>query len=498
MNSQTNERTGAQLPRIEHRPQNITNLDNGQDAQTLMQLAGKPLDPWQKYVVDLALAERADGSYAAFEVAVNAPRQNGKNVIIEALELHGLFLDSDCVVITHSAHRFSTARKSFKELERLIRDTPQLFRRVKGAAGHEPFEDVKGIKTSSAEMSIELVDGSKITYVARSNASTRGLTGDKVILDEAYDLTADEIAAMMPTMAARTQNQNPQIIYTSSAGMPSSEVWEKIRNRAISKSGNRLLYCEWSAADDAASDDLSAWYQANPALGRRISVKYIQETEFQTLDDEQFRRERLGIWAQVGYNTVIPARDWDGLKDSSSVPSELLYFAVDVPPSRDGASIGVASRLDDGRIHVELVDRRVGTGWVAQRLAELQAAWEPRGIIVQAGSQAGGLVSEFRRAGVRCRLVAARDYLQACGMFLDGVKRSSVVHLGQGELDEAVAGAAFRFVGDTLFKWARRDAVTDISPLVAVSLAVFGVETDKRFKSDAGGFVGSGWKVVAL
>ncbi|MFW5415040.1 hypothetical protein J0910_00005, partial [Nocardiopsis sp. CNT-189] len=42
----------------------------------------------------------------------------------------------------------------------------------------------------------------------------RGLTADRVILDEAYNLSDDHMAALLPTMSARP---NPQIVYTTSA-----------------------------------------------------------------------------------------------------------------------------------------------------------------------------------------------------------------------------------------------------------------------------------------
>ena len=113
-------RVGEQRPRIESLPGDAVSFEAGEIAGDLMAVVGKPLDDWQAYVARHARAQRADGRFAAFEVGVNVPRQNGKNVIVEAVELDGLFLDPDCTVITHSAHLFSTARKAFRELEDLI------------------------------------------------------------------------------------------------------------------------------------------------------------------------------------------------------------------------------------------------------------------------------------------------------------------------------------------------------------------------------------------
>ncbi|MFP7697126.1 terminase [Trueperella sp. LYQ143] len=495
MNLPGDVRCGSQTPRIAHIPQTIADFSAGEDAIDLIAIAGKELMPWQASVVRNALGITQTGKYAALEVAVNAPRQNGKNVIIEAIELYNLFLNPDCKVITHTAHLFSTARKSFSELEAIIRDNPWMFSRVAGAQGRSRFDDVRGIRTSSAEMSIKLADGSKITYVTRTGRQGRGLTGDLVVLDEAFDLDEDQIASLMPTMAARTMQGNPQILYTSSAGMLSSATWERVRDRALSGADSALMYVEWSADDTADSGDIEAWYQANPSLGRFISEDYIRNTELVGMADEQFRRERLGIWARVGDEAAIQVRDWAGLVDPDSEPSDTVAFAVDVPPTRDWAEIAVASIRDDGRIHVELVDRQVGTDWVADRLAQLQEAWSPVAIVVEAGSAAGSLIGQLRRQRVRLLQVSAREYFQACGRFYDLVRQGVLVHIGQEEMDQAVSGAKMKFVGDSLFKWVRREELSNISPLVAATLAVAGIE-QKGMKPV--GARRSGWKVVSL
>jgi len=63
------------------------------------------LDDWQRFALDCALGERADGKWAAFEVGIVVPRQNGKGAILEARELAGLFLFDEQLIL-HSAHEF--------------------------------------------------------------------------------------------------------------------------------------------------------------------------------------------------------------------------------------------------------------------------------------------------------------------------------------------------------------------------------------------------------
>jgi phage terminase large subunit-like protein len=74
--------------------------------------------------------------------------------------------------------------------------------------------------------------------------------------------------------------------------MENSEVLASLRDRGRNPLSEGLAYLEWSAPDDAASDDPEAWYQAKPGLGVRISEDHVR-TEMVTLGDDEFRRERL-------------------------------------------------------------------------------------------------------------------------------------------------------------------------------------------------------------
>lgn len=414
----------------------------------------------------------------------------------------GLFVFRDPVII-HSAHQFRTARKSFRDLEKMVRNTPDLYKQVLGYHGQDAWDDIKGIRVNGAEMSIELapvkgeLGGPKIEYQARSNGSGRGFTGDLIVLDEAYDLSMDEIAAMMPTMAARSMDGNPQIWYTSSAGMPNSYVLNDLRDRGIAGTSPKLAYYEWSAPKDADTGDVDAWYQANPGMGVRISEDYVRETEYESMGDEQFRRERMGILAPIGGDSAISESAWARCLDHESVASDSVVFAVDVPPARDVATIAAVSVRPDGVRHVEVVDRRAGVSWVPSRLRELRDRWKPVAVVLDEGSAAGTLVPDLRREGVRTVPLSMRDYGQACAEVFDAVQQHRLAHTGQAELDAAVLAARSKGVGESLWKWDRKTQVADISPLVAVTHAWYGV-TLKTKKRSAGGKPGGGWKVVGL
>jgi hypothetical protein len=50
---------------------------------------GVEADPWQVDVLEGGCGVRADGRWAAFEVGVNVPRQNGKGGVLELRVLLG-------------------------------------------------------------------------------------------------------------------------------------------------------------------------------------------------------------------------------------------------------------------------------------------------------------------------------------------------------------------------------------------------------------------------
>jgi phage terminase large subunit-like protein len=74
-------------------------------------------------------------------------------------------------------------------------------------------KQIKHIHRANGEQGIELRNGSRLRFVARTKGSGRGFTADLVILDEAYALTPEQMSALIPTLSSRP---NPQIWYTSS------------------------------------------------------------------------------------------------------------------------------------------------------------------------------------------------------------------------------------------------------------------------------------------
>lgn len=338
---------------------------------------------------------------------------------------------------------------------------------------------VKKVRTSHGEEGIELVTGQRLRFVARSTGSGRGFSVDLAILDESYNLGGEAVAALLPTMSARP---NPQLWYASSTGMHSSEQLLRVHDRGIAGDSPRLAYFEWSADPALSLSDRLAWEQANPSLGIRITYEYI-ESERAAMGDAEFARERLGHWPEFDVEQIIDPAVWAALVDAQSRVTDPVVFAMDATPDRAKSSVAVAGRRSDGRAHVEIVDSRSGTAWVPGRAAELVKRWAPAAVMLDPTGAAGSWLAELSDLGIEPVLVGGREMGQACGAFYESVcEKRDIRHLDQEPLNSALVGARKRALGDA-WAWHRRTSRTDISPLVAATLALYGLVAHGRVEA---------------
>jgi phage terminase large subunit-like protein len=441
----------------------------GERVAGLAARAGLHLDDWQAFVLDQGLGRRDDRMWAAFEVALIVSRQNGKGSILEALELAALFLDDfGANLILHSAHEFKTAAEAFLRVRSLISDNPVFERRV------------ERIRTAAGQEAVELKNGKRLRFIARSKGSGRGFSADLVILDEAYELGSDQMAALLPTLSTRP---NPQVWYTSTAGMESSTQLARVRARGLAGGDPSLAFFEWSAEEDPEQpglalgmDDPAVWALANPGMGIRISREYIGR-ERAALDDFAFARERLGIGVYPADPTevwgVISRDAWTELADAASAADDPVALVADAMPGGAKSAVCIAGTRSDGLMHIEVVDHKQGTAWVVPRVTELWRKHNPCAVVVDPSGPLGSIITDLEQAGIEVMQPSPREAAQACGQFFEAVTDAKTVrHRGDPALERALGGAATRLLADA-WAWDRRTPSTDICPLVAVTYALW-------------------------
>jgi len=428
---------------------------------------GVPLDDWQETVFESAMGERSDGKWASRLVGISTPRQNGKSQLIVSRALAGVLLFDEKTIIC-SAHQTDTAREVFQRLLDVIEDNPSVSRRVETV-----------MKALNREY-IRFKGGQTIRIKARSVSGSRGFSADCLLLDEAQILGRPAWSSILPTMSARS---NPQawLLGTPPTPQDDGEVFAQFRDQALEQTGRRLTYIEWSASEQDDLDSPKTWAKANPAYGGRISKDAI-EAERSAMSDQQFAMERLGMWSAESATRVIDEASWADVADASSMGIESLTLAVDVAPDRSRATVALAGKRADGRWHVEVDDERRGTDWVASWIRDRASRNRLHAVVLD---EMSGLV-EARRGrnyvvgtDVVVTLAAAegRDMAIACAKFFDSVMDKSVRHTDQPQLNLALSVARKRPLGSG-WAWNRKDAASDITPLVAATLALWGAQND--------------------
>lgn len=444
----------------------------------------RSLDASQRLVVEVMMATRADGLWAAPTTGREMPRQNGKGDEIEVVELWGLVQRSERILHTiHDAVLLATESQS--RLLSVIDGHPDL-RRLKLRAWR-----------GTGQQMIEMRNGGIIWYRTRTGGGARGVDEvDRIVIDEAQHAEEEHLAAVTPTLLA---SANPQLNALGSAGIAGKSVWWwRQRRRALGDTPGDFGYVGHTAESlrlDADKKihrspvdvrDRDTWRRANPALQRRPDLVSFLEEQLSRLGDDLFAREHLGVWDPESNedrpDAKLPADKWaaTGISTAQALaqfPTDLA-FAFDVSHDSRWSSIAVASGTLQAP-YVEVINHDPDVGWLPARLTELAGKnpeltfWCKGG--GAAAAQIGSILAAFKDAGVsadRLALMSEPLYKQACGGFYTDVVEGRLMRPadGQGPLDVAAANAPERLIGDG-WVWDLRSATVPICPLIACTIA---------------------------
>lgn len=447
--------TGSQTPRL----CNVPDYDSSiwPAAEKVLAGIGFSLDEWQQNILRGVLGVDAEKHFTSPNVLMIVPRQNGKNHVLAARQFVGMFMLKERAI--HTGHELGTAREHFRFLLRIIKD-----------AG---WESKFKIRDNNQEISIELLGSTaKLYFKARSKDAGRGYAGfDALYFDEAYALQSEQMAAILPTLSAKSMDGHTQIWYTSSAGMPSSDVLARFRSQCMTKP-DRWAFYEWSVPKGSNIQDVNHWASANPAFNIRISEEYIRSNEYSAMAADQFGRERLGIWNEEGLETVIAPDTWDaGNIPTEAVPSnsERVSLSIEVSADSRYASVALATEYEDG-IFVEVLAHQPGTDWVAGVVNRFRQSKKVVEIVTDSSGAVLGLVPELRRQGIKVKTIPLTEVKAACAVLLSEIYAGHVYHTDDLSVRHVVTSAGKRGIGEVGWAWKRLGAV-DVTPLVALTFA---------------------------
>jgi hypothetical protein len=434
-------------------------------------------DPEQRLILDAMFA--TNGGRSIRDIGVCAPRQNLKTGVLKMAALGWLYL-LELPLIVWSAHEFDTTQEAFRDLCELIEDNPDLDREVMRSTRGKT-----GIKRGNGDEAIELRGHRRIKFKARTKDGGRGLTGHRVILDEAMRLGGGTIAALVPTLRAVP---DPQLVYAGSGGLLESQFWRSVRDRGRPGEDDALAWFEWGDTrpwecgqpdcthavgfPGCALDDEDRLRACNSALGRRISMDSLRaDRKTFAAFPVKYATETLGWWEDPPTASTDDAlAAWPDRANPTATPTAPLLFAVDVAPNMASAAIGVCGTAPTGEV-VEVADHRSGSAWVPGKLTQMRADHGPLTVGIIKGSPAEALVPDLEPLdGVTVSLLTAADTTAACATFARAVTDGTVAHRDDPRLNAAVSGARRKFAGDG-WRWTRVGSDTDICPLYAVAVA---------------------------
>lgn len=460
--------------------------------------AGFAPDPQQQLALDVTFAVDRNGAPASFAVCVVCARQNLKTGFLKQTALGWLYV-LDVPEVVWSAHELPTAKEAQRELLALLKAAPSLSRRMMTQKNEGSYD-------ANGEERIELATGQTIWFKARTATGARGLARPKLILDEAFALKASMLGSVLPLMTAQ---HHPQVVYASSPGTKTAASLRELRDRGRAGTSPELTYLEWGGFDlpdcppDCAHPKTGLAYgdpcvlnrlelieEANPTLvnTERITVRTMANLR-QEMPADEWLREFMGRWEDPddGAAAVFGAGFWESGETDAAFPTAPAALGVAVSVDRTSASIaaaGFVEVLEDetapesepvDRVLVAPVERRDGTGWLIPRLKELQDRYDCP-IIIDGKGPTADLIEAMEAADLDFLVLNLEQYALACSRFFVMVRELLLLHRASTELDEAVAGAVWRLVGDGRQVWGRRKSTTEGSMLEAATLAVHGAE----------------------
>jgi hypothetical protein len=460
-------------------------------------ILGIKLLPWQRWLLIHAMELRRDGRFRFRTILILVARQNGKTTLIEVKNLFKMFILKVPLIIG-TAQILDYAEESWDKAVEIVESIPDL------------AACIQHVDRTNGKKALRLIHGSRWKIATASRKGGRSLSADDVNLDELREHhTWESWAAVTKTTMAR---KKAQIWALTNAGDDRSVVLNQLQEkgqstaeklidllakmvvaeaeeitRAAAEEGIDLSFghFEWSAPADCATDDPRMWAMANPSMGypQGISVEALSSAQ-QTDPDPVFRTECLCQRVPNVVPPKIPIPAWLSCKDTASHIAGGVVLTWTVAWDRSAAAILAAGYRSDGIPHVEMIDYREGTDWVAARFGGICGRQPVIATVYDPGGPGASLLPEilaelptnppYRRVQLDPKSLTMREVAQGCARTYDAARDKQMRHLGDDRLLHMLRNSAWRNLSD-MWAWDLKNALTDICGLVGFSNALEGL-----------------------
>ena len=436
----------------------------------------KNLYPWQEWALIHAfeiVGELGGNWLFRFRtIMFLISRQNGKTVLSEVIA--SFFLNVLCV---SSVFGTSLSLDKAEEVwEAVVQDQQTI---------PELSEELDRVGRTNGSKKLVLTGLRQYKVRAPTRRAGRGDSNDLVMLDEIREQRDWE--TWSASVASTNAKPNGMVVCFSNAGDHDSIVLRELRSKAIaliSGTGSAvdlggdvdaatLGLFEWSAEEGAATDDIEALAQANPALGYGYLTERALMSNRSTFPEAKFRSECMCQQVETILPAPFPDGAWNECLDmqSSIAPESELYYGIDLSADRRWVSVAVCGKREDGNYHIEVVARRVGTAWVEDWFRS-RAYKHPMNLSFQSrGAPVTGLAEQICTIkGVNRIPIEGGDLTAGWGRFFDAITGSSgtrIYHLQQPVLDLPAKTMQLRSIGGGIELPDRAKSPDDIAPLFA-------------------------------
>ncbi|GAB3251327.1 hypothetical protein GCM10027425_09200 [Alteromonas gracilis] len=460
---------------------------------------GKPLQAWQRQVVDVATELIPDPagtilmggqrySWAYRTVVIHVQRQAGKTTLLGPKNLHR------CLV-TRGAKLWLTAQ-SRQDARDVWRDVAELVRTSPLAGLFTPR------KSNGSEELASTATGSTFRVFAPTEEALHGKANESVDVDEVWAFDGAEGDALQQAILPTFSTTGGQLWLTSTAGTAAS-TWllryvERGRAAVTAGTTTGIAYFEWSlTASEAAqvtetlSEIKRAGGDTTPELAAALDAavdlvlsrhpgEYVRRDVVReaALSDTPagFLRAYGNVWSLTADRT-IPDHLWRAGRRTLDQPEAGdLALAYDVDPHSATASVGFAWKPEPGQVAVDVADHRPGTGWLVARIEQLAQRYGCKQVWFDQAGPALDIADELRRRGIVEPVgLPTADAKAACSAYISRLDVGQLQHRGAAVLDESAAGAVPRELGDG-WLWDRRKSAGSVGPIASTTWAAWGLD----------------------
>lgn len=490
-------------------PRNFDHPTFGGKVAKIAAKLGTPLMPWQRYVADTSLEVYPDsGLFVYRDIGCTVPRQSGKTTVILPVCMHrGMAWQRQTIV--YAAQSQTAAREKWEDDHvQALEDAKFILPGNRGRA--------RVRKANGREAIIWKATRSIHGLHANTERSGHGKTMHLGMLDEFFAQVDNRIyAAWEPAMITVLM---AQFWWFSTAGTSKSIPMNEARaaGRLLVQSGEQIgsAYYEWSSPKSSRRDDPKVWLSTMPALcphpppctcgkgawkhtvtlGAMRGALQKADTPAKLAEFDRAYRNISREDDEADADPNVPTvEEWNLLADSRAPGGTVVALAVDFTPLRDHAAILGVGLGPDGKPRLVVLDYGPGIAWVLPRCLELNAELRPVAWALDEKSAANTLIVPFKQAGITQMgqkphrgglwIPSTQELGASCASLTDLVREGGLVHLGQAEMEMAIAAAKSRPLGDGSYAFGRKIAAGDISPLIGGALGLGALE---RFAHLAG------------